>query len=351
MFADILHIQTDRLRISQTLNKKEVEEGENGRLRGILRGMPRLLQCPRGPRAGKTAGFLLLAAACALLLPGTVRALGGPWPIAVTVEGEVRRPGAYTLPHDATLSSLVLAAGGFTDGADPRGAALIRLSARAAGKAELDNAAATLALDTGGSGAAGDALRPVVALLMGLSPAGRVPVRMTHPRLLKNSPDDLRLEEGDALRIPARDDTVAIAGAVGGAAREAPARVPFSPGLRLAEYVRRAGGYAGDADRGAVYLLRADGTTALLTPGFVSWNRAAARWEVTALARSIPEIGPGDAIVVPRPTLPGLPRRTARRVPGVLMRAAEITGTPVVLPGAPGTGGGAPVEGAPASPP
>lgn len=316
--------------------------------------MPRLLQNPRARRAGKTAVFLLLAAACAVLLPGSVRALGGPWPVAVTVEGEVRRPGAYTLPHDATLSSLVLAAGGFTDDADPRGAALFRLSARAVRKAELDNTAATLALETGGSEAAGDALRPAVALLMGLTPSGRVPVRMTHPRLLKNSPDDLRLEEGDVLRVPARVDTVAVAGAVAGAARGAPARVPFSPGLPLEEYVRRAGGYAGDADRDAVYLLRADGTTALLTPGFLSWNPAASRWEVTALTRSIPEIGPGDTIVVPRPPLPGLPRKVARRIPRLLMRAAEIAGAPVVLPGA--TGGGAaeagvPADAVPAGPP
>lgn len=317
--------------------------------------MPPLLQNPRGGRAGKTTGFLLLAAACAVLLPEAVRALGGPWPIAVNVEGEVRRPGAYTLPRNATLSSLVLAAGGFTDDADPRGATLFRVSALAAGQAELDNAAEMLALETGGSEAAGDALRPVVALLMGLRPSGRVPVRMAHPRLMRNSPDDLRLEEGDALRVPALVDSVAVAGA----ARGAPARVPFSPGLPLAEYVRRAGGYADDADRGAVYLLRADGTTALLTPGFVSWNPAAARWEVTALARSLPAIGPGDTIVVPRPALPGLPRGTARRIPKLLMRAAEIAGAPVVLPGvgragpkgaeAPGAGGEtAPAAGAPA---
>jgi hypothetical protein len=310
--------------------------------------MLRLLQCRRGRGAGKTALSLLFAAACAALLPEAARALGGPWPIAVTVEGEVRRPGAYTLPHNATLSSLLIAAGGFTEDADPRGAALFRLSARAAGKAELDNTAGTLALETGGSEAAGNALRPVVALLMGLTPSGRVPVRMTHPRLLKNSPDDLRLEEGDVLRVPARADTVAVAGAVAGAAAEAargvPARGPLLPGRAPEGYIRPARGFAGAAARGAVYLLRADGTTALLTPGFVSWNPAASRWEVTALTRAVPAIGPGDTIVVPRPPLPGLPRGTARRIPKLLMRAAEIAGAAVVLPGA--AGGGAEETGA-----
>ena len=295
--------------------------------------MPSVLQSLRLRRAGVIALFLLLGGACSVLLPEAVRALGGPWPITVSVEGEVRRPGAFTLPHNATLSSLLLAAGGFTDNADFSGTALVRVSARAAQQAELENTAGRLARETGGSEAAGDALRPVVALLLELRPSGRVPVRVTLPRLMKNSPDDLRLEDGDALRVPAKAGVVAVAGAVMAASDN----VPFSPDLPLEEYIRRAGGYAGDADQDAVYLLRADGTTALLTPGFVSWNPATARWEVTALVDSLPKIGPGDTIVVPRPPLPGLPRKTARRIPGIMMRAAEIAGAPVVLAEAPAT--------------
>ncbi len=305
--------------------------------------MPGILHSNRRRQAGKIALFLLLAGASSAAFPKAVPALGGPWPITVSVEGEVRRPGTYTLPHNATLSSLILAASGFTDNADLRGAALVRISARTAQEAELKSTAGRLAAETGGSEEAGNALRPVVALLLELRTSGRVPIRAAHPRLLKHSPDDLRLEEGDALRVPARVDSVTVAGAVAGTVAgaegagggNASVRVPFSPGLPLAEYVRRAGGYAADADRDRVYLLRADGTTALLTPGFISWNTAASRWEVTALAGSLPGIDPGDAIVVPRHPPDGLPRKTARRIPPLLMRAAEITGMPVLLPGAP----------------
>ncbi len=194
----------------------------------------------------KTALFLLLAGGWSTVLPGSVHALGGPFPITVSVEGEVRRPGAFTLPHNATLSSLLLAAGGFTDNADLRGAALVRASVRAAQEEELKSTAAKLSLEADGSGETGDALRPVAALLLTLRPRGRVPVRVTLPRLLKNSPDDLRLEGGDALRVPARADTVAVAGAV----RAASDNVPFSPDRPFEEYVRHAGGYAEDADSG-----------------------------------------------------------------------------------------------------
>ncbi|HQT98483.1 MAG TPA: YjbH domain-containing protein, partial [Thermodesulfobacteriota bacterium] len=113
----------------------------------------------RIPGANAFAAALLLFA---LFHPTPAGAIGGPRPVTVTVEGEVRRPGSYTLQHDATLSTLVVAAGGYTDNADLAAATLQR---------EYAN--------------------PVAAPL-------------SHPRLLKGSPADLPLTDGDTLRIPAR---------------------------------------------------------------------------------------------------------------------------------------------------
>jgi hypothetical protein len=104
------------------------------------------------------AAFLLFA----LFHPARAEAIGGPRAITVTVEGEVRRPGSYTLPHNATLSTLIVAAGGTTGNADLAAATLRREYAE-----------------------------PVAAPL-------------SHPRLLKGSPADLPLTDGDTLRVPAR---------------------------------------------------------------------------------------------------------------------------------------------------
>jgi len=271
---------------------------------------------------------LLAAALLAAATPGPARALGGPQPVVVSVEGEVRRPGPYTLPPGSTLSALLLAAGGFTDNAFLRGAILTRASARVAQKAELEQMIAGVSQDNAVTAEAREAVRPVIDLLAALRPSGRVPVRLSHPRLLKGSPADIPLENGDILRVPLKTDTVTVAGAV----PSAPRAIPFKGKTPYKEYIRQAGGYADGADRNNVYVLRADGTVALLSLGFISWNPAASRWEVTALAGGYPAVDSGDTIVVPRPAPSGIPSKVAREIPGLVMRAAEIAVVPVVLP-------------------
>ncbi|MCL1925709.1 MAG: SLBB domain-containing protein [Syntrophorhabdaceae bacterium] len=282
------------------------------------------------PRLNQGTALLLLAAAYLAAWPGTTLALGDPWPITVSVEGEVRQPGAYSLPPNATLSSLVLAAGAATDNADFESAALCRASTRASQKAKLTEATEEIAriVEEAKAADVGNALRPILSFLRELRPNGRVPVRMTFPRLMKNSPHDLRLEEGDALLIPPLTESVTVAGAV-----HTPSdNVPFIPKAPLKEYIRRAGGYKDDADQNHVHLLRANGTTVLLTPGFLSWNPAAYRWEVTALTGAIPDISPGDTIVVFRALPSGLPRQTARRLRQALVLALEIAGVTGIPP-------------------
>jgi protein involved in polysaccharide export with SLBB domain len=281
---------------------------------------------PRGLAA--LLPFLMGMAAAFLSIPESAFPQGGLQPVTVSVEGAIRRPGGYTLPAGATLSSLLVKAGGFTDSAFPAGAVLRRMSVRTAQEAELQVTADRISREAEDVVEASDAARPVARLLRSLSPSGRVLVRLTHPRLLKGSPADIPLEEGDALFVPGKTDTVAVTGAV----RDASARIPFSADLDYKGYIRRAGGYADESHRDDVYLQRADGTTALLSLGFISWNPGASRWEMTALAGSTPTVGPGDTIVVLRPPPKGLPPKISRELPAILMRAAEIAGKPVILP-------------------
>jgi protein involved in polysaccharide export with SLBB domain len=287
----------------------------------ILRSVPRR-------RGAWIALFLLPGAALTAILPGTVRALGGPRPVTVSVEGEVRRPGSYTLPHDATLSTLIVAAGGYSDNADLAAATLTRDSAREAQSGELQNIGRRLREARAERPGGWDAWRGFLDELGALPPLGRVPAPLSHPRLLKGSPRDLPLEEGDVLRIPAKRDTVAIRGAV----REPGRVVPFAGKTGTDEYVRRAGGYADTADRGQAHLMRPNGAVVPLRRGLLAWNAEASRWEIPALVGGGPAVGPGDTIIVPRKPVPGSRAASVRNLQELLMRVAEITGVIPEIP-------------------
>ena len=272
--------------------------------------------------------FLIAGMAVILATPFGSHALEWTRPVTVSIAGQVRKPGRYTLPPGSKLSTLLLAAGGFTDNAFLRGAVLTRTSAKKAQETELRELSKRLTAEAGRDRESAFAVLPLVEFLKGVRPAGRVPVKLSLPRLLKGSLADIPLEDGDTLRIPTKIGDVGVTGAVRAGTRA----VPFAEKTSWKEYVARAGGYADGADREHVYLLRADGTAALLSLGFVTWNPAVSRWEVTALTGITPAIGPGDTVAVPLLPAPGLPKQISRELPGIRMRATEIAGAPVVLP-------------------
>src|SRR5512134_1538056 len=109
--------------------------------------------------------LLLAVAAVFLAFPKAAVPLGGPQPVTASIGGEVRRPGSYTLPPGATLSSLLVAAGGFTDNAFPGGAILRRPSALAAQQADLRETADRFSRETAATEGARDAARPAILLL------------------------------------------------------------------------------------------------------------------------------------------------------------------------------------------
>ena len=105
---------------------------------------------------------------------------------------------------------------------------------------------------------------------------GRVVVRLESLESLEGSEDDLGLEAHDIIKIPFIPQTVNVFGAV-----RNPTTVLYRTGLKAADYVGQAGGETQDANKGGLYIVRANGTT-----------------EIGYLA--VKEIGLGDTIIVPQ---------------------------------------------------
>jgi hypothetical protein len=250
--------------------------------------------------------------------------------IGATVLGSVARPGAYAFQKGDRLSSLVERAGGYADNAFLRGAALTRDSARARNRKTLEEAISRLEKHAFAAPGNEDRKRGFLERLKKLAPLMRHPVRLSHPRLLKGTQDDLPLEDGDSLTIPARTDKITATGAVeNGSSR---IELPHGAKTRFEDYLRMAGGLTGDADPDHAYLIKADGTAAPLARGPVRWNTEQSRWEISALVGHGPSIEPGDTIVVPRKPAGSSWARGIRDLPRLLMEIHALTGGPVDPP-------------------
>jgi polysaccharide export outer membrane protein len=219
--------------------------------------------------------------------------------ILATIEGEVDHPGRYYLPPGSTLADLLAKSGGLTQGAFIFGTDFVRESVRRQQQQSFDRAIEDLELDA--------AAAPIGALngspdLAASAPARTAATNAVIDRLRERKPDGrfildigynasslpggLALEDDDRIYIPPRPKTVGVFGAVyqAGSFR-------FDEQTRLSDYLKRAGGPRKIADKGEIFVVRADGAV-------LSSQQAHGFGDQPAL--------PGDVIFVPVRTSPGL---------------------------------------------
>lgn len=215
----------------------------------------------------------------------------------VTVRGEVRSPGTYAFSKGERLSDLLDRAQGFASDAFPEGAVFTRRNIYEKQRIALQELADRLerSLFSQSTSDVMSSLNPsdVQALQSGtayqrgliqkirnIKPSGRVILQIPQDyRLLKGSPFDLELQEGDSLTIPRRTNTVQVVGSVMNPA----STFVYQPNRPYTYYVNLAGGYEANADRARAYILRADGSA------------------VRALQhKKALRLGEGDTLVIPQ---------------------------------------------------
>ena len=218
-----------------------------------------------------------------------VRRIPG-WDVVGQVElmGEVRFPGKYPAVRGEKLNSLIRRAGGLTREAYPRGAIFVRESVRAREQehfarltAQLERDLAISVAEAPGIGERKDtALAEGQTLLRQMRAAratGRLVINLED--ILRDGSDfDVELEDGDRLFIPKRPHEVTVLGEV-----YYPTAHVYNKNLQRDEYVQLSGGVTERGNKGAVYVVHADGS---VTPPLGWFN-------------SNVDVGPGDTIVVP----------------------------------------------------
>lgn len=210
----------------------------------------------------------------------------------ITLEGEVVHPGQYTLTRsNEKISEVIKRSGGLTAGAYIEGAVLVRTK-KLTGvdlyirKKQLES----LARQSKDSSKAREIAE------MEFSDNVSV-VGIYLDKILQNpgGPYDLRMEEGDIIRIPRETQTVKITGEV-----LYPISIRYKKGRTFNNYVSRAGGYSQRALKRKAYVVYTNGS-ARSTRKFLVFNVH-------------PKVKPGSEIIVP-------PREERRK-----LSAVEVVG-------------------------
>lgn len=213
----------------------------------------------------------------------------------VQVQGEVRFPGSYPIKRGETLRSVLDRVGGLTTEAFAGGSVFLREELRERERRQLKVLGnrlqadlATLALQ---SSQAGDASQGAQALAVGqqlltqlqtTEPVGRLVIDL--PRVLASEPGsvaDVALRDGDSLIIPKRSQEVSVLGEVQNATSHL-----YREGIGRNDYISLSGGLTARADKGRIYVVRANGSVV---------GNESSRW----FGRGEANILPGDTIVVP----------------------------------------------------
>jgi protein involved in polysaccharide export with SLBB domain len=223
----------------------------------------------------------------------------------MTILGEVRFPGSYPIQRGETLRSVLDRAGGLTTLAFPSGSVFTRKELKDREQQQLDRfaermqsdlASAALQAAAANQGQAGQALtigQSMLTQLKSTKAVGRLVIDLN--ALLAAPPGsqiDIILRDGDQLIIPKQKQEVTVIGEVQNATSHF-----FRENLTRDDYIAMSGGATRKADRGRIYVVRADGRVISSEGG--GWFRHSSQ----------AVMHPGDTIVVPFDTerMPALP--------------------------------------------
>lgn len=222
----------------------------------------------------------------------------------VRLTGEFADSGVYRVENGRRLRDLVREAGGLSPSAYLYGAQFSRESVRAEQQRRMDTliseterdlnrraallaTTSTTTAELASARANLEAERASLDLMRRIQPDGRIVLNIHPDDTTVDAIPDLALEDGDQFYVPSVPAVVTVIGDVysqGSFLRE--------PGKTVSSYLRNAGGPTRDADKGRIFVVRANG-------GVVNKDAASNYW-IGGFDSMV--LMPGDAVIVPEQT-------------------------------------------------
>lgn len=173
-------------------------------------------------------------------------------PITVSVDGEVMFRGSYTMERkNMRLTDLVKAAGGIVEGADIRGARLMRKMS----DDEKARIRSIIRMARQSSDGSGDSISLQKLALQTTYPVG---IHLDEALKEPGTTKDIELMDGDELIVPRFNHTVRISGDV-----YMPNTVAYEEGKGYKYYIEQAGGFGDRAKKKNTYVVYQNGTMAV----------------------------------------------------------------------------------------
>lgn len=222
----------------------------------------------------------------------------------VSLRGEVRFPGVYPIKRGETLRSVIERAGGLTDLAFAEGAVFTRAELKLREQEQLDRLAehmrtdlVSLSLMAARANQAGATQtysigQTLLDQLKAAKAVGRLVIDLAAAeKATPGSASDIVLRNGDELTVPKTRQEVTVMGEVQNVTSHL-----YAYGQTRDDYVALSGGTTRQADRGRIYVVRADGSVVSSGSGWLFRSTS-------------PAVHAGDTIVVPLDTerMPTLP--------------------------------------------
>jgi len=212
----------------------------------------------------------------------------------ITLVGEFKNPGIYSIDGSTTLMDVYDRAGGLTQNAYPLGGIFTRDSVKdqetkaiERAKQELTEILST-AVTSGYLKDSSTDLVSLVALMTNISNVesiGRL-VTELNPSVISRSPNrDTLLESGDIIYMPSIKNVVTVVGQVLN-----PVTIPFETGAGFSKYIDMSGGLKNDADESRIYAILPNGTSI--------------KFEKSFFGLGSKDLLPGSTIIVPRQARP-----------------------------------------------
>jgi len=256
----------------------------------------------------------------------------------VTLKGEVRFPGTYSISKGERLSSVIARAGGFSDKAYLKGAKFTRKSVQETQQKRMDEIILRTEKDIiqkqgelTSLAASRDEIEATRASLDGLlkgldklkaaKAEGRVVIRLAPLDVFRMGPYDLELMGGDALEIPQTPSVVNVLGQVYN-----PTAFVYMSGRTISYYLEKSGGPTREAEESEMYIIKADGTVISKQQSSfgIRWDDSSRSWNFGSFSSS--ETDPGDTLVVPQKLERIAWMRTIKDITTILSQVALTAG-------------------------